>query len=71
MRLIDDWKVAWKYASVWCNTIGMAISGAYGALYEQLKETLPPQYMAGITAAVFVLGIIGRLVSQTPKDDAK
>ncbi len=71
MNLIADWKAGWKLLSVQANSIGAAIAVTYASMYEQLKDTLPPQYMAGITAAVFVLGIVGRLVSQTPKDDAK
>ena len=66
--LIDEWRSAWKYVSVQANGVGIAISSTYGLLYEQLKETFPPKFMAGITALVFIAGIIGRLVSQTPKD---
>lgn len=65
MKLIEEWKECWKWFSVQANTIGIAMSSTYGLMYEQLKETIPAQYMAGITAAVFVLGVIGRLVNQT------
>lgn len=66
MRLIDDWKACWKYASIWCNTIGVAISGAYGSFYEQLKDNIPPKYMMITTGVVFIMGIVGRVISQTP-----
>jgi hypothetical protein len=71
MKLIDDWKAAWRLLSVQANTIGIAVSGTYMTLYDQLKNTLPPKVMAAITGGVFLLGIIGRMVSQTPKDDSK
>lgn len=68
MKLIDEWRSAWKYLSVQANSIGVAISGTYAIMYDQLKENFPPQYMVMVTAAVFVSGIIGRVVSQTPKE---
>ena len=71
MNLIDNWKAAWRLLSVQANTIGIAVSGTYMGLYDQLKDTFPPKIMAAVTGAVFLFGIIGRLVSQTPKDDAK
>jgi hypothetical protein len=69
MRLIDDWHKSWRLLSVQANSIGVAICTTYAAMFEQLKDTIPPSYMAGITGAVFALGIIGRMVSQTPKVD--
>lgn len=68
MKLIDEWKSAWRYLSVQANAIGSAMAIGYASMYDHLKENFPPEYMAGITAIVFVLGIIGRLVSQQPKD---
>lgn len=71
MSLIDEWRSAWKYLSVQASSIGLAISAAYGLMYNQLKENITPQYMAILTGAVFVLAILGRLVSQTPKDETQ
>ena len=71
MNLIEDWKAAWKLLSVQANTIGIAVSGTYMTLYDHLKDTFPPKVMAAITGAVFLFGIIGRLVLQTPKEPPK
>ncbi len=70
MKLIDEWKSAWKFLSVQANSIGAAMAVGYASMYEQLKENFPPKYVAAITAAVFILGIVGRVVSQN-KDDPK
>jgi hypothetical protein len=64
MKLIDEWKQCWKWFSVQANTIGAAVSSTYAVMYPQLKGTIPPSYMFGITAAIFVAGVIGRLVKQ-------
>lgn len=71
MKLIEEWRGCWKYLSVQANTIGVAITTTYGAMYDQLKETLPAKYMMLAVGGVFVLGIVGRLVSQAPKDVPK
>lgn len=67
MRLVDDWKKCLKWFSVQANMIGVAITSTYAAMYQELKADFPPKYMLLVTAGVFVLGIIGRVVSQTPK----
>jgi len=68
MKLIDEWKSAWRYLSVQANALGSAMAIGYASMYDHLKENFPPKYMMAITAAVFALGIIGRLVSQQLKD---
>lgn len=71
MKIIEEWRNSWKYLSVQANAIGVAVTAAYSSMYDQLKETLPPRYMIFAVVAVFVLGIVGRLIAQTPKDDPK
>lgn len=71
MTLIDDWHKCWKLLSVQANAIGSAAAVGYASMYEQLKETFPPQWMAALTAAIFALGIVGRVVSQQKPDDPK
>lgn len=68
MKLIDEWRKAYKFLSVQANTIGAAMASTYALMYPQLKDTIPAQYMAGLTALVFVAGIVCRVVSQDKKD---
>jgi phosphoribosylformylglycinamidine (FGAM) synthase-like enzyme len=68
MKLINEWRKCWKFFSVQANALGGAITVGYVSLYDKLKDNFPAKYMVAITAAVFILGIIGRLVSQQPKD---
>jgi hypothetical protein len=71
MKLVEEASSCWRWLSVQANTLGIAISSTYGLMYDQLKETLPPKWMTVAVVAVFALGIVGRLISQTPKDDSK
>lgn len=68
MKLIPEWRKAVKFFSVQANIIGAALASTYGLMYPQLRESIPPQWMAGVTAVVFVAGIICRIISQQPKD---
>jgi protein-S-isoprenylcysteine O-methyltransferase Ste14 len=70
MRLVANSRRCWRWFSVQMMALGTALSGAYGAMYEQLKESVPPDVMAALTALVFVAGIFGRLVAQAGEDDA-
>ena len=64
-ELISNWQDCWRWFSVQANSIGIAISSTYAIMYDQLKETIPANYMAAATAIVFLLGIIGRIANQT------
>lgn len=64
MKLVKNYKEAWKFFSVQCSVIGTAISGTYAVMFQQLKDTIEPSTMATITAAVFIAGILGRITSQ-------
>lgn len=69
MRLVDDYKKCLKWFSVQANLIGAAIATTYGTMYAELKADFPPKTMFLVTAAVFLVGILGRVISQTPKAD--
>lgn len=64
MKLIPDWKSAWKMFSVQANIIGASIIGAYMALPEEFKSQIPSKAVLVAAGTVFVLGLIGRVVDQ-------
>lgn len=68
-KLIKGWQRAWKLLSVQAMVIGTGISMQYGLMYDQMKEVIPPKWMAIITGIVFVLGIVGRVVSQSKEEE--
>lgn len=68
MRLIDEWRTAWKFLSVQANVFGGAMASAYATFYPQLKDTISPAAMGYLTGVVFALGVIGRVISQQPKE---
>ena len=81
MKLISEWKQAWRYWSVKLNALGLAIMGYLwfdpsAVLYivnlmpPAVRQLLPFHIEAFIGATFFALAMISRLVKQ-PKAQAK
>lgn len=64
MKLIPDWKSAWKMLSVQANIVGASIIGAYMYLPEKFQAQIPATAILIAAGTVFVLGLIGRVVDQ-------
>jgi hypothetical protein len=66
MKLISNWKDAWKLFSVQAMALTLALLGAWVALPSDLKDALPHWAIALIAGIILAAGIIGRLVKQAP-----
>lgn len=64
MRLIDEWRSAWRWFSCQAMALAAAVQGGWAALPDDMKEHLPAWIATAATIAVLVLGIGGRLVKQ-------
>ncbi|KPH59275.1 hypothetical protein ADT71_23940 [Novosphingobium sp. ST904] len=68
-RLIEDWRLWWRYWSVRLNAIGLAIltgcqliSDAWSTMPPDLRAALP--YARDVSILLFAAGIVARLVQQ-------
>lgn len=64
MRLIGNWRKSWRMFSMQSMVIAGAIQGAYLALPADMQETIPDNWMRGLTFVLLGLGAIGRLIEQ-------
>lgn len=64
MRLVDNWKNAWQWFSVRAMLLAGAIQGAWLFVPDDLRASLPPTFLQGITIALMCMGVVGRLVKQ-------
>lgn len=64
MKLVDEAKHAWRMLSVQAMTAALALQGAWASAPDDMKASIPHQYVAYATGALLVLGMLGRLVKQ-------
>lgn len=75
MKLVDDWKDWWRWWSLRLAALGTAITSvmiaypdaalsAWNILPEDIKATLPPDYIALIGVGIFACSMVARVVKQ-------
>ena len=64
MKLVADWKDAWKWISVNCMVIATAIQGAWVYVPEDMRTSLPPNLVHFLTIGLLAVGVAGRLIKQ-------
>lgn len=69
MKLIPEWKSAWRWSSMHAMTAALAIQGAWVAIPSEMQAFVHPIVAHAITGVLLVAGIVGRLVDQAPKPD--
>lgn len=67
MKLIDEWKSAWKWLSVQAMVLAGSIQGAWLFIPDDMKASIPKNVVEGVTIALLVLGVAGRVVKQGEK----
>ena len=67
MKLVDDWRDAWKWISTNCMVLAATIQGVWATLSEDMRASVPQGVIASITIAILVMGVAGRLIDQPKK----
>ena len=69
MKLIPNWKRAYKMVSVQCQTVSIAVLGGWQALGDDLQAAIPLWVVFTVAITLLVIGTIGRLVQQKGVSD--
>lgn len=64
MKLVDDWKSAWRWFSMHALVLAGIIPSVWAEFPPDLKLVIPASLMGIITAVVAVCGIVGRVINQ-------
>ncbi|MBT2748581.1 MULTISPECIES: DUF4175 domain-containing protein [unclassified Lysobacter] len=64
MKLIENWRHAWRFLSVQAMTLAIALQGVWLNLPNDLRIHVPDRIAVSVTAGLLVLGLIGRLFQQ-------
>ena len=64
MKIIGDWKQAWRWYSVNCPMLSVAVLGAWAALPEAMQNSFSPLELKTAAIVLTLLGIGGRFIDQ-------
>jgi hypothetical protein len=64
MRLVENWKQAWKMFSVQALALLAALPVVWMTLPEDVKAMVPADWMKWIMVAIAIGGLVGRLIAQ-------
>lgn len=64
MRLVPDWKSAWRWLSVQFMTLAAAAEVAWRTLPPEALAVIPPDWQGYITLGLILAGLIGRMIDQ-------
>lgn len=75
IELVDGWRNAHKWISTNCMALAAALQLSWVYVPPDLKVNLPPHILNGVTVALLVLGVVGRMFKQVtpgaPTDDCE
>ena len=60
MKLVEDWKQAWRWISVNCMVLASVLQGAWLYVPEDLRQSLPHGIVHILTIAILALGVVGK-----------
>jgi len=69
MKLVSNWRDAPRWLSVRAMALAGALQGAWLAMSPDLQARVPAEWVDGLTMAILVLGIFGRIVDQGSTND--
>lgn len=67
MKLVENWRNAWRWFSVQCLAILAVMPFVWGSLPADAKAFLPDSLEIWVFVVLAIAGIAGRLVDQTKK----
>jgi hypothetical protein len=63
-HLVEDYKDAVKWLSVWAMATTAAMVGAWQAVPDSWKEVVPDKWKTAAVIVMMVLGVAGRVLKQ-------
>lgn len=64
MKLIPNWRRAWRMFSVQAMAAVAVLQTAWPQIPDDIKASWPPHLVHWVTVALVVAGVVGRVVAQ-------
>lgn len=71
MRLIPDWRLAWRFMSVQAALLLALLSGIQGDVLPLVEPLFPPDKWPWISGTLALLVVVLRIIDQVGLDDAR
>ncbi len=71
MKLVDDWKAAWKWFTTWFSALGILALEVYQQMQEfmpDIVKAIPDNVLHRMMQVLLVCIIVGRLIKQGDKN---
>lgn len=65
MKLVDNWKDAWKWFSVQALAVIVALPFVWASLPADIKGFLPDGAEPWVLVVIAVAGVLGRVIDQS------
>lgn len=64
MKLIDNWRKAWRFLSMQLLALALVLQTAWETLPADALAVIPADWRGYITLGLIVLAMVGRLIQQ-------
>ena len=64
MKLVKDWRSLPRYFSTQAMALAGLMQAAWIGIPDDMKASVPSEWVAAATGLLMVLGVIGRMVDQ-------
>lgn len=64
MKLVNDAGRAWRWFSMWALAAQGAAGAAWLSVPDDLRQTIPSEWLAAAAIVLTALGVVGRMVKQ-------
>ena len=64
MKLIPNWRRAWRMFSVQAQALAIAVIGAWQAIPDDIRASIPQWGLWSLLGVILAGGIAGRLIDQ-------
>lgn len=62
---VENWRKSWRWLSVQIPAVNSAFLATWSLLPAKFQDAMPPVAVIGISVALIVLGVAGRLLDQS------
>ena len=71
MKLIKEWRAAWKMFSTWALIVSNAALPIWVSLPQRFQTEVEGKWVMAFSVLMLILGIAGRLTHQSSVEDAR